>query len=160
MIWLFSKFITGSIPASVSGSPEQRFFFWFVAGVIAEWLFVIGVWFLLKNRGVSFGDLGVWRVGTWSAWAFALALAVLSILSNLRLFPRIHPQNAIVLWCKVCRYERLARGDGLGIASTGDRVADLCCAGARMGGLARGVGVPPRCAAMSYLQEFLPVDRD
>jgi membrane protease YdiL (CAAX protease family) len=90
MIWVFSKFITGSIPAAVSGSPEQRFFFWFIAGVIAEWLFVIGVWFLLKNRGVSFRDLGVWRVGTWSAWVLALALAVLSILSNLRLFPRMH----------------------------------------------------------------------
>jgi len=89
-IWVFSKFITGSIPAAVSGSPEQRFFFWFIAGVIAEWLFVIGVWFLLKNRGVSFRDLGVWRVGTWSAWVLALALAVLSIMSNLRLFPRMH----------------------------------------------------------------------
>lgn len=66
MIWFFSKLITSSIPAAVSGSPEQRFFFWFIAGVIAEWLFVIGVWFLLKNRGVSFRDLGVWRVGTWS----------------------------------------------------------------------------------------------
>jgi hypothetical protein len=29
-----------------------------------------------------------------------------------------------------------------------------------MGGLARGSGVPARCAAMSYMQEFLPVDRD
>ena len=34
--------------------------------------------------------MGVWRVGTWSAWVLALALAVLSILSNLRLFPRMH----------------------------------------------------------------------
>jgi len=34
--------------------------------------------------------LGVWRVGTWSAWVLALALAVLSILSNFRLFPRMH----------------------------------------------------------------------
>jgi hypothetical protein len=58
MIWCFSKFITSSIPA-VSGSPEQRFFFWLIAGVIAEWLFVIGVGFLLKNRRVSFKDLGV-----------------------------------------------------------------------------------------------------
>ena len=90
MIWFFSKLITSSVPAAVNGSPEQRFFFWFIAGVIAEWLFVIGVWFLLKNRGISFKVLGVWRVGTLSAWVLALALAVLSILSNLRLFPRMH----------------------------------------------------------------------
>jgi membrane protease YdiL (CAAX protease family) len=90
LIWFFSKLITNSIPAAASGSPEQRFFFWFIAGVVAEWLFVIGVWFLLKNRGVSFRDLGVWRIGTWSAWLLALALAALSILSNLRLFPRMH----------------------------------------------------------------------
>jgi membrane protease YdiL (CAAX protease family) len=90
MIWSISKFIAGSIPAAVNGSPEQRFLFWLMAGVITEWLFVIGVWFLLKSRGVSFKDLGVWRVGTWSAWVLALALAVLSILSNLRLFPRMH----------------------------------------------------------------------
>ncbi len=90
MIWCFSKFITSSVPAAVNGSPQQRFFFWFIAGVIVEWLFVIGVWFLLRNRGVSFKDLGVWRVGTWSAWVLALALAAFSILSNLRLFPRMH----------------------------------------------------------------------
>jgi membrane protease YdiL (CAAX protease family) len=90
LIWSFSKLITSSVPAAVSGSPEQRFFFWFIAGVITEWLFVVGLWFLLKNRGVSFKDLGVWWVGTWAAWALALALAALSILSNLRLFPRMH----------------------------------------------------------------------
>ena len=89
IIWFFSKIITSCIPAALSGSREQRFFFWFIAGVIAEWLFVVGVWFLLKNHGTSFRDLGVWRVGTWSAWAVALPLAVLSILSNLRLFPRM-----------------------------------------------------------------------
>jgi membrane protease YdiL (CAAX protease family) len=90
MIWLISKVIAGSVPAAINGSPEQRFFFWLIAGVIAEWLFVVGVWFLLKSRGASFKDLGVWRIGTWSAWVLALALAVLSILSNLRLFPRMH----------------------------------------------------------------------
>jgi membrane protease YdiL (CAAX protease family) len=90
MIWFFSKLITSSIPVAVNGSPEQRLFFWFIAGVIAEWLFVSGVWFLLKLRGVSFRDLGVWQLGTRSAWVLALALAALSILSNLRLFPRMH----------------------------------------------------------------------
>jgi membrane protease YdiL (CAAX protease family) len=89
-IWLFSRFITSSVPAAVHGSPEQRFFFWFISGVIVEWLFVVGVWFLLRHRGSSFKDLGLWRVGTWSAWLLALGLAFLSILSNLRLFPRMH----------------------------------------------------------------------
>ena len=49
-------------------------------------------WTLVSTQksGVSFKDLGAWRVGTWAAWALALALAALSILSNLRLFPRMH----------------------------------------------------------------------
>jgi hypothetical protein len=82
-IWSLSKLIASFIPDAVSGSPEQRFFFWFIAGVIAEWLFVIGVWFLLENRRLSFKDLGVWRKGSWSEWVLALVLAALSILSNL-----------------------------------------------------------------------------
>ena len=48
-------------------------------------------------------------------------------------------------------HERLECGDGLSIARTGDRVADLCCAGIRMGGLALGDLLPARRAAMSYL---------
>ena len=35
-IWVVSKIIAVSIPAAVHGSPEQRFFFWFIAGVIVE----------------------------------------------------------------------------------------------------------------------------
>jgi membrane protease YdiL (CAAX protease family) len=89
-IWLVSKLISVSIPAAVHGSPEQRFFFWFSAGVVVEWLFVIGLWFVLRRRGLSFADLGVWRLGTWPAWVVALLLAVLSIGSNLRLLPRMH----------------------------------------------------------------------
>ena len=89
-IWAVSKFISASIPAAVHGSPEQRFFFWFSAGVVVEWLFVIGLWFVLRRRGLSFTDLGVWRVGTWPAWVVALLLAALSIGSNLRLLPRMH----------------------------------------------------------------------
>jgi membrane protease YdiL (CAAX protease family) len=89
-IWAISKFISVSIPAAVHGSPEQRFFFWFSAGVVVEWLFVIGLWFVLRRRGLSFTDLGVWRLGTWPAWVVALLLAALSIGSNLRLLPRMH----------------------------------------------------------------------
>ena len=89
-IWAVSKLISVSIPAAVHGSPEQRFFFRFSAGIVVEWLFVIGLWFVLRRRGLSFTDLGVWRLGTWPAWVVALLLAALSIGSNLRLLPRMH----------------------------------------------------------------------
>jgi hypothetical protein len=62
-IWVVSGVISASIPAAVHGSPEQRFFFWFSAGVIVEWLFVIGLWFVVRRRGLSFADFGVWRLG-------------------------------------------------------------------------------------------------
>lgn len=88
-IWVVSKFITASFPAAVHGSPELRFFLWFSAGVVVEWLFVLGLWFLLRRRGTSFAAMGVWRLGTWPAWMLALSLAALSIASNLRLFPRM-----------------------------------------------------------------------
>lgn len=88
-IWAVSKLISVSIPAAVHGAPEQRFF-WLSAGVVVEWLFVIGLWFVLRRRGLSFTDLGVWRSGTWPAWVVALLLAALSIGSNLRLLPRMH----------------------------------------------------------------------
>jgi membrane protease YdiL (CAAX protease family) len=88
-IWVVSKVITASFPAAVHGSPEQRFFFWFSAGVIVEWFFVLGLWFVLRRRRTSFTALGVRRFGTWPAWVLALSLAALSIASNLRLFPRM-----------------------------------------------------------------------
>ena len=89
-IWAVSKLISVSIPAAVHGSPEQRFVFWLSGGVVVEWLFVIGLWFALRSRGLSFRDLGVWRLGTWPAWVVALIFAALSIGSNLRLLPRMH----------------------------------------------------------------------
>jgi membrane protease YdiL (CAAX protease family) len=89
-IWVVSRLISVSIPAAVHGSPEQRFFFWFSAGVVVEWLFVIGLWVVLRRRGISFADFGVWRLGTWPAWVVALLLAAISIASNLRLLPRMH----------------------------------------------------------------------
>lgn len=89
-IWAVSKLISSSIPGALHGSPEQRFFYWFSGGVVVEWLFVIALWFVLWHRGLSFRDLGVWRIGTWSAWVTALLLAALSIASNLRLLPRMH----------------------------------------------------------------------
>jgi len=59
-IWVVSRAISAFIPAAVQGSPEQRFFFWFSAGLIVEWLFVIGLWFVVRRRGLSFADFGVW----------------------------------------------------------------------------------------------------
>lgn len=89
-IWGVSQFIMLSIPAAVHGSPGQRYLLWISGGAIIEWLFVIGVALALRRRGPSFKDLGVWRVGTWSAWAVALVSAAFSIGSNLRFLPRMH----------------------------------------------------------------------
>jgi membrane protease YdiL (CAAX protease family) len=52
--------------------------------------FVGALWLVLRKRGSSFRDLGVWRSGTWRAWVVALGLAALSIGSNLRFLPRMH----------------------------------------------------------------------
>jgi membrane protease YdiL (CAAX protease family) len=89
-IWITSKLISLSIPAAVHGSPEQRFLLWILGGVIVEWFFVVALWFVLRARGSSFRDLGVWRLGTWPAWVMALLFAALSIGSNLRFLPRMH----------------------------------------------------------------------
>jgi uncharacterized protein len=90
VIWCVSKLISISFPTAAHGSPEQRFLLWISGPAVVEWLFVISLWFLLRNRGFSFQELGVWRAGTWSAWAFALFFAALSITSNLRFLPRMH----------------------------------------------------------------------
>ena len=89
-IWAVSKLISLSVPAAVHGSSEQRFLLWILGGVIVEWLFVIVLWFVLRTRGYSFKDLGVWRLGRWPAWVVALLLAALSIASNLRFLPTMH----------------------------------------------------------------------
>lgn len=89
-IWAVSRLLTLSIPAAVHGSPEQRFFYWLIAGAIVEWLFVAVLWFVLRRRKLSLSSFGVWRFGTWSAWLVALLIAFLTIASNLRFFPRMH----------------------------------------------------------------------
>lgn len=89
-IWAVSRLISLYIPAAVNGSREQRFLLWVLGGVIAEWSFVIVLWFLLRARRSSFRDLGAWRLGTSASWALALLVAALSIASNLRLLPRMH----------------------------------------------------------------------
>ena len=89
-IWVISKLISLSIPAAVHGSAEQRFLLWILGGLIVEWVFVVAVWFVLRTRGSSFKDIGVWSLGTWPAWVMALLFAALSIGSNLRFLPRMH----------------------------------------------------------------------
>ena len=88
-IWVASKLIKLSIPAATGGSPGERFLWWITGPAIAEWLFVLGLVFILRHRQLSLKDLGVWRVGNWKAWVFALAFAVLAIGGNLRFLPRM-----------------------------------------------------------------------
>ena len=118
-IWAVSKLISFSIPSAVHGSSEQRFLLWIMGGVIVEWLIVIVLWFVLRNRGYTFKDLGVWSFGRWSAWAIALLFAALSIASNLRFLPQnARPHLICILadWIpSLCsashgNYRRLLRG--------------------------------------------------
>jgi membrane protease YdiL (CAAX protease family) len=89
-IWVTKKLTTLLVPAAVCGSHEQRYIWSILEVAIVEWLTVILLWFVLKARGSSFKDLGVWRVGTWQAWVLAVGVAALSIASNLRFLPRMH----------------------------------------------------------------------
>jgi membrane protease YdiL (CAAX protease family) len=87
--WL-AKLIKTSLPAAQHGSEPQRFLLSFAAGILSEWIVVLGVWLLLKRRGQNFKSLGTWRIGNCAAWALALSLASLSTASNLRFLPRMH----------------------------------------------------------------------
>jgi membrane protease YdiL (CAAX protease family) len=88
-IWVFSKIIKLSISAATYGSPGERFLWWIAGPAIAEWLFVLGVVLVLRHRQLSLQDIGVWRVGNWRAWVFALLWGALSIGGNLRFLPRM-----------------------------------------------------------------------
>jgi len=88
-IWVASKLIKLSIPAATHGSPGERFLWWIAGPALAEWLFVAGVVFVLRRRQLSLRDIGVWRVGNWRAWVFALFWGALSISGNLRFLPRM-----------------------------------------------------------------------
>jgi membrane protease YdiL (CAAX protease family) len=89
-IWVASKLVSVSLPATVHGTPGERFLLWITGPAIAEWLFVIGLAFVLRRRGSSFRDIGVWRVGNWRGWFVALLFAALSIGGNLRFLPRMN----------------------------------------------------------------------
>ena len=88
-IWTASTLIRLSIPAATHGSPGERFIWWIAGPAIAEWLFVLGLALVLRHRRLSFKDIGVWRLGNWRAWAFALLFAAISIGGNLRFLPRM-----------------------------------------------------------------------
>ena len=90
LIWAFSQVVKATVPLSATGTAEQRWVLWLVGGVVAEWVFVAGLWMVLRSRGSSFRNLGVWRAGTWTGWLVALAAGGLSIASNLRFLPRMH----------------------------------------------------------------------
>ena len=85
-----SKLIIVGIPVAVHGSVAQRFLWSISGGLIGEWLFVIALSLLLIRRNQSFRDLGTWKFGSRMAWVLALALAGLSISSNLRFLPQMH----------------------------------------------------------------------
>lgn len=85
----FSRLVFMTVPASLSGSLGERYLLSLAGGVIAEWVFVIAAWLLLKRRNETFRDFGTWRLGNWAAWSFALLFAGLTIASNLRFLPRM-----------------------------------------------------------------------
>ncbi len=89
-----SRLVVVAVPAAVHGSLGERYVLSLAGGVIAEWVFVIAAWLLLKRRNLSFQSLGAWRSGTWAGWSFALLFAGLSIASNLRFLPRM----GVPLW--------------------------------------------------------------
>jgi membrane protease YdiL (CAAX protease family) len=84
-----SELVNSAVPAAQHGTLEQRYVVSLAGGAIAEWVFVIAAWLVLKSRNQSFRDLGTWRLGNWTGWIFALFFAGLSIASNLRFLPRM-----------------------------------------------------------------------
>ena len=69
-IWGVPKLIS-ILPVASHGSPEQRFLLWVVEGAVVLWACLVVLWFLLRKCGLSFREIGLWRLGTWPAWAVA-----------------------------------------------------------------------------------------
>jgi len=65
VIWAISKLITLYMPTALHGSVEQRFLLHISGGLIAEWLFVIVLWFTLfpLSRILASGAGGLRPVG-------------------------------------------------------------------------------------------------
>ncbi len=89
LISALSKLVTLSVPAARTGTLGERYL-WSLAGpIIAEWVFVIGAFLVLRRRGESLRSVGLERMGNWAAWITALLFAAITIASNLRFFPRM-----------------------------------------------------------------------
>lgn len=84
-----SKLVSLSVPAARTGVLGQRYIWSLVGPVAAEWVFVAGAFLLVRRRGESLREIGVWRMSNWAGWITALAFAAITIASNLRFFPRM-----------------------------------------------------------------------
>ena len=84
-----SKLVTVGVPAAQTGTLGPRYL-WSLAGpVVAEWVFVLGAILVVRHRGESLREIGLWRRSNWAGWISALAFAAITIASNLRFFPRM-----------------------------------------------------------------------
>lgn len=114
LIAALSALIKAGMPAAQHGTVGERYLLSLTGGVIAEWIFVIAAWLVLKNRKQSFSDLGAWRMGNWAAWSLALLVAALTIASNLRFFPRM---EIPISWAFTPRGIHLVAGLATGITA-------------------------------------------
>jgi hypothetical protein len=87
LITAASSLLRSAIPAALHGSLEEKYLFSIAGGVIAEWIFVVAAWFILRANEESFSNLGAWRLGNWAGWCLALFVATFTIASNLRFLP-------------------------------------------------------------------------
>jgi membrane protease YdiL (CAAX protease family) len=92
------KLLSMFVPAGLQGSVPLHYWIAIASLCGAEWLMVLGVWFILKSRGETFRTLGLWRWGTWYAWVLAIGLAVLTISNNVHLLQRFGiPAHSVFL---------------------------------------------------------------
>jgi len=85
----FSKLVMLWVPTAQTGTLGHRYI-WSLAGpVTAEWVFVAVAFFIVRLRGESPHEIGLWRMSNWAGWITALTFAAITIASNLRFFPRM-----------------------------------------------------------------------
>ncbi|HUZ04430.1 MAG TPA: hypothetical protein VMU62_03655, partial [Acidobacteriaceae bacterium] len=54
------KLLVVYVPATLHGSVTQRYCINIFSGGAPEWLTLLGLWLLMRLRGESFRDLGIW----------------------------------------------------------------------------------------------------
>jgi len=84
-----TKVVSMSDVGSHLSSVDQQYALSISGGVAVEWICVAGFWLFLRRRNERLQDFGVWKLGNWAGWGFALTFAGLSITSNLRFLPRM-----------------------------------------------------------------------